>query len=93
MIKPFGHQLACSICQTVEDERIKPEPLPRIIDTAAPVARKKTVACPPRDLVEMPFVFDKRITRCFRAKRSETTVRQGAAFHSKSGKLCLIPKG
>src|SRR5205823_12460616 len=81
MIKPFGHQFARSICQTVEDERIKPEPLARIIDTAAPVAGKKTVARPPRDLVEMPFVFDKRITPCFRAKRSETTtVRQRAAF-------------
>src|SRR5215471_361091 len=80
MINSIGHQLARSMCQAIEDERIKPEPFARIIDTAAPVASKKTVACPLRDLVEMPLVFDKRIPRCFGTKRSETTVRQRAAF-------------
>src|SRR5690349_20745136 len=80
MIKPLAHQFARSMGQTVKDKRIKPEPFARILETAAPVAPEKTVACAPRDLVEMPLVFDNSITRCFRAKRGEATIGQGAGF-------------
>jgi hypothetical protein len=66
--------------QTIEYERIKPEPLARIIETAAPVATKETLTCTPGDLVEMPLVFGKGITRCFCAKSGEATIGQGAAF-------------
>ena len=80
MIKPVGHELARSIGQTVEDERIKSEAFARIIETAAPVASKKTVACAPGDLVKMPFVLDNCIARCFCAKRCQPTIGQGAGF-------------
>jgi hypothetical protein len=86
MIKPIGHELPRSICQTVEDERIKPEPFARIIETAAPVAGKKTVARAPRDLIEMPLVFDNCITRCFRAKRCEPlSVRELRSIPNREG--------
>ena len=80
MIKPLAHQFARAMRQTVKDKGIKQEPFARILETAAPVAREKTVACAPRDLVEVPFVFDKSITRCFRAQRGDAPIGQGAGF-------------
>ena len=52
------------------------QPLGRVVMAAAPIARQKTVARAPRDLVEARLVVAERVPRFLRAKCRQPAVGQ-----------------